>query len=105
MFGHCNYDRINKSIESLPVILSIVNLNQRTESVIEVCIFSSWGGCGGGLNIVHCADGIPKGGHSIQPTSECDSRGLIPVRVRFLKEPLYYLQPHVKLGWSSKERG
>jgi len=63
------------------------------------------GGVGGGLNIVHCADGIPGGGQAIQLTSECDSRGLIPLRVRFLKEPLYYLQPHVKLGWSSRERG
>lgn len=71
------------------MVLSIVNSNQRTESVVEVCIALSWGECGGGLNIVHCADGIPGGGQAIQPTSECDSRGLIPRRGRFLKEPRY----------------
>lgn len=73
------------------MVSSIVNSNQRTESVVEVCTALSWGECGGGggLNIVHCADGIPGGGQAIQPSSECDSRGLIPLRGRFLKEPLY----------------
>ena len=105
MFGHSNYRHINTSIELLLAVLSAVSWNHRTKSVGELCMALSWGGVGGGLNIVHCADGIPGAGQAIQLTSECDSGGLIPLRVRFLKEPLYYLQPHVKLGWSSRERG